>query len=75
MKLSPSQVRVVAAKARGLSTAETAASLRMSAHPVKTQLRHAAKLMGATSTTHLVALAIAYRELPAGTALESEVPR
>jgi len=68
-QLTPAQKRVVAEFARGGNREDVAARLRLSIHTVKAHLRKASKRMGATSTAHLVALAIAHRLIPAGTAL------
>lgn len=67
--LSPAERRVVAEIARGGDYAAVAARLHLSVHTIKTTRRRALRHMGATSTAHLVALAIAHRLIPAGTAL------
>jgi DNA-binding CsgD family transcriptional regulator len=62
--LSPAETRVVAEIARGGDYAAIAARLHLSIHTIKTTRRRAIRHMGATSTAHLVALAIAHRLIP-----------
>lgn len=72
--LSPAEVRVVAEIARGGDYAAIAARLYLSVHTVKTTRRRAMLHIGATTTPHLIALAIAHQLIPAGTALAPDRP-
>lgn len=67
--LSPAEQRVVAEIARGGDYHAVAARLFLSVHTIKTTRRRAMRHIGATSTAHLIALAIGHGLIPADTAL------
>lgn len=67
--LSPAETRVVAEIARGGDYAAIAARLYLSIETVKSTRARAMRHLGATTTPHLIALAIAHQLIPAGTAL------
>jgi DNA-binding CsgD family transcriptional regulator len=56
--LSPRQLEVLQAAARGNTTRKTARALKISPHTVKTHLRTAMARLNAESITHAVAIAM-----------------
>lgn len=67
--LSPQQTRVVARLAQGDTYPQAGQHLYLATSTIRQHRNKAAKRLGARNTPHLVALAIAYRLIPAGTAL------
>jgi DNA-binding CsgD family transcriptional regulator len=67
--LTPAEKRVVAEIARGGGYQDIAVRLGLAVETIKTTRGRAMRHIGATTTPHLVALAIAHRLIPAGTAL------
>lgn len=73
-RLTAGEHRVLTEAARGGTLDEVAARLYLAHATVKTSLRRATRRMGATNTTHLLALAIATGQITpdvaAGTAVQ-----
>jgi len=67
--LTPTEAHIVIGLARGMSYAEIAQCLNVTHGTVQSMRKRAARRLGATNSTHLVALAIARRLIPAGAAL------
>lgn len=73
--LTPSEARILTETARGGSHAEIAARLYLSEDRVRNGLCNARRRMGATTTVHLLALAITTGQVDPDCADGTAVPR
>jgi DNA-binding CsgD family transcriptional regulator len=74
-RVTTAQARILAEIARGGSHADVAARLHLTETTVAHTMADARKRVGATSSVHLLALAIAAGDIPADVATGTAAPR